>query len=131
MPRPLRRDPTRTTSIQLRFAREIRSELSKLRKSINNLIVEEDAFGLKPVQRLNLNTRFAFETDAGKVQAFNAWLQEQVDAGILTIDASGYVSSAYKSAAIRSYIAANAKLSGRSGFFSGTQADFLLSLIHI
>ncbi|MCK9570494.1 phage minor head protein [Candidatus Pacearchaeota archaeon] len=48
LPNVLRRDPTRTVGLRRRFQAEILRRLNNLKKSIWNLVVEEDAFGLKP-----------------------------------------------------------------------------------
>ena len=48
LPNVLRRDPTRTVGLRRRFQAEIVRRLNNLKKSIWNLVVEEDAFGLKP-----------------------------------------------------------------------------------
>jgi SPP1 gp7 family putative phage head morphogenesis protein len=58
---------------------------------IYKAITERDCFGMQEssslgvFQELPATRAFAFATSAEKIQAFMAWLQEQVDRGILTV----------------------------------------------
>lgn len=130
--RPLRRDPTRTTPLQRKFLRDIVARFNWLAKEARKLIVDEDAFGLNP-ERFQTNTRYAFETDAGKVAKFQQWLTDQINLGVLELDPTSaaqpwttqYIRSAYKSAAVNSFIAARPGLKAGSDFFNGSQAEFL------
>jgi len=83
-----RADPTRTTVLRNAFARNLRKRFNKLTQTIRQAIVVEDCFGLQPFT-FELTTpgrsAFAFPRSADKVSAFMAWLQQQVDAGILEV----------------------------------------------
>ena len=46
-PDPLRMDPTRTTDLRQRFAKEFQRRFTALKRAVRELIVKEDAFGLK------------------------------------------------------------------------------------
>ena len=77
---------------------------------------------------------FDFPTDPAKLRAFNKWLQDQVNKGILTVDQAGkpwlstYVMSAYKKGMLRAYTDSHAKELGKpAGFYEGTQQQFLES----
>lgn len=81
-------DPTRTTVLRNAFARETRRRFRRLTRVIYQAIVEEDCFGLQggfyqltpPIRQA-----FAFPRNADKVSAFMAWLQQQIDLGILEV----------------------------------------------
>jgi SPP1 gp7 family putative phage head morphogenesis protein len=121
-------DPTGTTSIQNKFLKDIYGSMLKIVKAIDKLIVQEDAFGLKKKKPFVLNTRYAFETDAKKLTAFQEWLQQQMADDLISISLEGskttaYVRSAYKKAALDAYIKANPLKGG--DFFKGGKAEFL------
>lgn len=140
-----RSDPTRTGLIRRRFLAELRKRFRNLRGEIWRLVYEEDAFGLKPHNRQNdlftgnvtTNTRWSFETDAGKVQKFQGWLQEQVNSGILSAPGgktpdtpwtSRYIESSYMKGVKRAFTdshnaAADAGLS--FDVFEGGHEQFL------
>lgn len=133
---PLKRDPTRTTPLQRKYLKAIVKMFNGVAKAARELIVRENAFDLAPRQDLASippglqivgNTRFAFDTDPQKVAAFQQWLQDQIDQGLLSVDVEGFVSSAYKKAAIQAYVAARPILDAASDFFEGTQAEFLFA----
>ena len=131
--RPSRRDPTNTTAIQRQLLRAIVRRVNRLDRSVRNLIVNEDAFGLQNTSPLATNTRFAFETDAGKVQAFRDWLVEQINLGVLEVDPSNaaapwlsqFVTNTYRRAATDAYIRSLPGIPQSSEFFAGGQAEFL------
>lgn len=72
-------DPTRTTALRKRFMGEASRRFRRLKGRINQVVVEEDGFGLK-VQR-----RFAFERSDEKVEAFMEWLRGAQRDEILTV----------------------------------------------
>lgn len=87
-------DPTRTTTIRNRYAREMRIRFNELRGLILDAIVNKDVFGYKERQfnRLQINAdapvnphQFAFSRDADKIAAFMEWLDAQVDRTILEV----------------------------------------------
>ena len=55
-PNPLLKDPTRTTTLRREFMAEVRKRFKLLRGKILRLIVDEDAFGLKPKNRNPIQT---------------------------------------------------------------------------
>ncbi len=79
-------DPTRTTYLRNAFERNLGKRFRVLRGRIRKLIVDEDCFGLKTGgdYRVTIMTRFNFTRDADKIEAFMAWLNEQVEKGILS-----------------------------------------------
>ena len=133
MPTPLQLDPTRTTGLRRRMIAEMERRFNRLKREIVQLVVTEDAFGLKkPAQQFTTNTRWVFRTDADKVKGFREWFQERVNAGILSVDTAGnpwtaeYVHSAYRQGVIRAFMDARPDLATAStDFFNGSQAQFL------
>ena len=137
--RPLRVDPSRTAMIRRRFLVDMGRRFNDLRKAIDRLVGDEDAFGVaqrptKPQHPLQLNTRFQFKTDADKVKGFQDWLEEQVKAGVLqTVGGvkgkpwtATHVESAYKQGLIRAYVDSQAARMGRKNTaFATTQEQFL------
>ncbi len=142
---PLRLDPTRTTMLRRAFENDIRRRLQKVRQLIRDLIVAEDAFGLKPRKpfsplgnRLVVNIRWAFITNPEKLRAFQQWFKEQVDSGLLDIEPGAadpvepwtakHTGSAYKRGVRDAFIKSKGKaLDVESDFFEGTQSQFLQS----
>lgn len=132
----LRVDPSRTTLLRRQFMADVRRRFVELRKKLWNLIVVEDAFGLRARSRLEVNItaneRWRFLTDDRKLESFNAWFQEQVDQGVLEVDrsppwSSRYVQSAYRKGVMRTYADVNKvpALAAESGFVDGTMGQFL------
>lgn len=110
---PLQVDPSRTLMLRNAFAVDMRKRFNAVKKETTQLIVVDDAFGLKPgVKHLSLNIErqaWRFQTDPQKVTSFRRWLQQVVDAGILKTDPTGkpwvstYVESSYKKGILRGY----------------------------
>lgn len=109
---PARMDPTRLFSLRRRFVGEMIRRFDALASAIRVLIIGENVFGLTDESAFNplsLNTRWAFDTNPQKVKKFQAWLKEQVDAGILVSSnpdkpwTGEFVESAYKTAVNRTY----------------------------
>lgn len=48
---PLKIDPTRTTTLRRRYVAEMSRRFRRLKKKINDLLIEEDAFGLRPATK--------------------------------------------------------------------------------
>jgi len=129
------KDPTRTTGLRRKFMADINRRVRKLKKDIVNLIMTEDAFGIVPQKKLKLNAeaqRWVFQTDAGKVKSFQAWLQAEVDSGVLTQIGTGYpwtnpyIESSYKKGMVRAYTDVHhAELAKSTDFFDGTKEQFL------
>lgn len=137
---PLRLDPSRTSGLRRRFMADMAKRFRELRAALWELIATDDAFGLDPVERPKLFTRnaakrrFEFKTSVGKLTEFKAWVQEQVDAGILVVDkkyedepwTAPYIDSAYRQGVVRGYTDANRlALSGDAKFYEGSKKQFL------
>lgn len=147
--RILRADPTRTTLIRRRFQAEMRRRFNLLKRHVWEFLVTKDALGLKsnpsgpasvgrlrqvfgtiigPTvnQTMDLTTlaapqerEFQFTTDAGKVKAFKAWLDEQIKADIFSVseeDEPGkpwtakYIESAYKKGKVNAFASSRSQL---------------------
>lgn len=102
-------DPTRTTMIRQKFIAEIQRRFRKLRNAVWEFMVELDALGMqakKPFVIMVQKREFQFLTDDRKLQAFNTWFKEQLDAGVFSLPDEGagwrgpwtgkYVESAYR-----------------------------------
>jgi SPP1 gp7 family putative phage head morphogenesis protein len=134
MPTALQVDPTRTTMLRRKFSADVRRRFVRLLNAIYELVVEEDAFGLKERQPLKFNQRFAFLTSPKKVEAFRIWLQSQIDIGLLSTDNTGkpwtaqYVDSAYRAGVVRAYSETNKEtLAPTKDFYVGGREQFLRS----
>jgi SPP1 gp7 family putative phage head morphogenesis protein len=116
----------------------MKKRFKKAKKDINNLIVKEDAFGMRdevtPI--ISLNQRFAFQTDENKILAFQAWLTQQVDNGILFVEdttepwMNEFVESAYKRGVTRGFVQVRGAAPPEDAsqlFFAGQKAEFLTS----
>lgn len=134
---PLKRDPTRTTALRLRFIRAMNRKFAALSKLIKELVVDLDAFGLKlkpaaPYIVMIEKQAFRFRTNPTKVKAFRKWLKQQVDAGILMTDefnrpwVAPYVESAFRKGMTHSYIQIHkSELAKSVDFYEGSQEQFL------
>jgi len=93
-----RQDPTRTTVLRNRYAREMKKRFRWLRGIIRDAVVEKDVFGIaggnEGIQDNQLQIyadsglrrqAFDFPRQSDKVSAFIEWLQRQVDRGILEV----------------------------------------------
>ena len=136
MKNPLRADPTRTTGLRRQFEREMKRRFGALKKDIQKLIVEEDAFNLNPKKPLVIMQakEWAFQTSEQKIKSFNKWFQHRVDEKVLTVDHAGkpwtakYVDSAYKKGSIRAYTDTHKKsLMKSQDFYEGSKDQFLKS----
>lgn len=74
---PNRIDPTRTGVLRRKFLAEIKRRFARLRGRIVNLVLVEDAFGLKPRNPFTVNTRWQFQTSPDKLKQFQQWLRGQ------------------------------------------------------
>ena len=127
-------DPTRTTVLRRRFSAQMNKRFRRLRGLIRDAIVAKDVLALKHPKPLQLIERRAFEftTKPEKVVQFKKWLQQQVDAEILTVNYKGepwtneYISSSYKKATIQSYVNVHkADLAQGEEFYKGSESRFL------
>jgi SPP1 gp7 family putative phage head morphogenesis protein len=83
-------DPTHTTSLRNIFARDMNKRFLELTLTIRQGVDKRDCFGLRrEIQALQMIPpqfrQFAFLRDPEKVEVFMAWLQEQVNKGLLQI----------------------------------------------
>ena len=145
MTNPKRIDPSRTGLVRRQFMADVKRRFAKVSQAIQKFVVEEDAFGLKPSEMLSFNQakrglsiinsgRYQFKTSPQKVAAYRLWLQQQIDAEILTVVGgrpgkpwlAKYVESAFKKGMLRAYMDVHAEeLGGKSKFFRGTKEQFL------
>ena len=147
MANQLKFDPTRTTLLRRKFIADMNRRFGLISKAIYKLIVTDDVFGLveskdiKELRKSGLNIleepttnagQFAFMANPQKLQAYQSWLQTQVNAGILTVDGSGnswtstYVESAYKKGVNRAYQDTHKlKLAGKPEYYQASQGQFL------
>ncbi len=88
----LKGDPTRTLTTRKRFIADMNKRFNRLRREIFEAIVLNDVFGLndEPIQFLQSRPRqFAFPRDVDKLRAFEGWLQQQINIGILEVTTIG------------------------------------------
>ena len=86
-------DPTHTTALRNMFANEMKHRFVELCKVVVETVYAKDCFGLKqgtPIRTYQMSApmetgAFAYPLSADKIKAFEEWLQQQIDNGILTI----------------------------------------------
>jgi len=134
---PLRRDPTKTTMIRNSFIADVYRRFNSIKTVIWEFVVTDDAFGLntaKPIQLQQVPKQaYRFLTDANKVKAYRKWLQQQIDAKILSVDSvtgkpwmAMYVESAYKKGLLHAYTDIHKEaLAQTPDFYLGGKAQFL------
>ena len=132
----LRRDPSRTTMLRRRFIADINRRFKRVSKAVWEFVVVDDAFGLEDKSTfvvMRERQAFRFSTDAQKIGAYHKWLQQQIDADILTVDSvtakpwtSTYIESAYKKGMARAYTDVHSiELAESVDFYKGSKAQFL------
>lgn len=107
----LRRDPTKTGMIRQAFMADLNRRIRKFKSTLRDFLIEKDALGFKDRKSFITNVeprQFEFATDAGKLKAFNDWVDQQIKENILSITTEGHISSAYKRGLLNSYISAKA-----------------------
>jgi len=117
---------------------DMKRRFTAVSKAIQELIVGDDALGLdisKPLTFMQQVPKQAwrFKSDANKVKAYRKWLQQQIDAKILSIDAlSGkpwsavYAESAYRKGMMRAYTQVHKEALAKDiAFYEGGKAQFL------
>jgi len=139
---PLRSDPTRTITLRKQFIAEMNKRFRTLRGEIWELIVILDVFGLTDIvdpllsNKLTVNQTFQewrFETDPRKLDLFNQWFKERVDAGLLNVGplnaepwTAEFVESAYRKGVVRAFTDTKSEFDTETfEFFEGTKAEFL------
>jgi len=113
----------------------------KISIAIKELIVDMDALGLSTSGPFTLQANverqaWRFMTDAKKVDAYKKWLQQQINANVLTVQGgiSGkpwtatYIEPAYQKGHIRAYTDLRAAdLAKSPDFYAGSRAEFIRS----
>ncbi len=138
MPNPLKFDPSHTTMLRKKYMADMKRRFAKISRAIQELIVEDDALGLitsKPLtfQQQVSKQAWRFKSDANKLKEYRRWLQQQIDAKILTVHAvSGqpwtatYAESAYRKGMMKAYTQVHKQaLAGDVAFYEGGKAQFL------
>jgi len=79
-------DPTRTTRLRNQFVAESNRRFEALATLVKKTVDDEDCFGLR-LQRYATpgQNAFAFGSDMRKLAEFMAWLQKQIDEGIIDV----------------------------------------------
>ena len=132
-PNPLRRDPTRTTTLRAKCVADMRRRFRAARSAVFDKVAVEDAFATGPATNAR---EFEFLSNPDKLTEFMRWLKEQVDAEILVVDAgfedtpwlAEYVTPAYRAGVARGYTEVN-KAAAADNFdtYQGGRAAFLAS----
>ena len=140
----LRTDPTRTSLIRRRFQAEMMRRVKKLIAALREFLIEKDALGLKQ-KKLGFailaeeagHREFEFRTDAEKLEAFNNWLKQQVEANLLSPSPgtpagrpwlSEFIESAFKKGQLNAFLSSKqASLLEQEGVGSQTMESFLRS----
>lgn len=134
-----RMDPTRTTMLRRAFMAETKSRFASFRKAVVQLVLTDDAFGLGTRSPFSVNQRlvtnagqYAFLTSDKKLDAFNEWMDAQLNAKVLSIGkgqtvwTAKYVESAYRQGIVRAYTDVNGKkMKQKVGFYMDSRAQFL------
>lgn len=84
-------DPTHTLTLRNSFVKAVRRRFKLLKKKIKEAIINDDCFGLQykeDVLGVNIVQKKAFDfpRDSEKIAAFMAWLQQQVEDGLLDVE---------------------------------------------
>lgn len=147
-------DPTRTFLLRRKAVADMRKKFQKIISAVYQLIVTDDAFGLKKSEMKNslgllgqqskiiqkraeqiINANhFQFLTNDRKVSEFKKWLKIQVDSNILQVSGglvdrpwtAEYIDSAYKKGMMGAYTAVHHEdLSKSPDWYLGTKEGFL------
>ncbi len=150
MANQLKIDPTRTTMLRKKFVADMTRRFRQLSRDIQELVVDDDAFGLAPgdsflflKSQLDVSTlvnqqvakqAWRFRTNSQKVKEYRNWLKQRVKLGILKPVGglpgqpwtATYIESAYKKGAIRAYTDLRVdELAAHPSLFEGGQAEFM------
>lgn len=131
MKNPFRVDPTRSIVLRKRAEVDLSKRFRKLTREIENLLVVEDAFGLKVPRRTTVfNTRWVGLSQAQKLANFLQWYGTQIQ-NITPTEAQSsffnkYIKEGYEKGYTRSYDDVNkTAIKQESEFFRGSRAQFL------
>lgn len=103
-------DPTRTTLLRNKFSADMKKRFLELALVIKRSVYDNDCFGLKKntlqIHQMNpvVKEAFKFNRSADKVQAFEKWLQEQIDKGIIELKEFQQVGASIEAAWTNRYI---------------------------
>jgi len=149
-PNPLRRDPTRTLMLRKTFSAAFSKRFRQLKGRILELIVKEDALGLKQANRVEaavpklgspfpggptttLNIRWRFRTQAQKIAEFERWLADElhvITGPGMSADAywADFIERGYRQGAGRAFEDTRRWKwgAGEGEFYAGTKKQFLL-----
>lgn len=152
-------DPSRTKTERQRFMREVKKRFGELAKAVRKFLVDEDAFGLEERRPFKLGEaeytirpaptleqmamdhfanrrQYQFLTNPQKVKQFQAWLQQQISAGVLQVVGgqqgkpwtASYVESAWRKGMMRAYTDVHkAELAPSPDWYRGSKEAFLRS----
>ena len=122
---------------------EFNKRFRELKKHIRHAIVTEDVFGLsEPEDRKRLREKglqvlqyrqYQFMTNPQKMRAFQSWLQQRIDEGLLSVDpvsgdpwTSKYIHSSYRQGAMRAYTDSNkAFMLQKPEWYAGSRETFI------
>lgn len=78
-------DPTKTLTLRNAFVAEMTRRFNKLKRLINQKILDEDVFNftLRVYESVELRNNFIFKTTAQKIDDFRTWLEEQENSLLL------------------------------------------------
>jgi SPP1 gp7 family putative phage head morphogenesis protein len=103
-------DPTHTTALRNAFAKNMSKRFTELAMVVKKSVYDNDCFGLKEkritVLQMTLvpSRGFDFPRSSEKIDAFMAWLQKQVDNGIIQVGTARQIGRAVESAWMNLYI---------------------------
>lgn len=136
MSNPLKKDPTRTTTLRRRFMADMKRRMRLLKTAVKDLVVDKDVFGLKKTDPLKFNVaerEWRFNSNPDKLDNFNKWFKQQTDQKLLSVTGpantpwtSEYVESSYRKGALRAYTDNHKEeLAISPDFYLGSREQFL------
>ena len=142
---PLRRDPTRLYTLRRVFLTEMHRRFRLLTKRMIDLVVREDAFGLKESKptspkQLLANERFKFKTSPDKLREFREWLGPITEATVLGGNErdsdktwwNKYIQEGYRKGTARAFDDSRKHKDANKpvDFYDGTRQEFLRSIFN-
>lgn len=131
-----RTDPTQTGVIRRGYARELGRRLTALAREVRHLLMVEQALGPPRSGRLQLNQRWAFDSDPQKIDQFNRWVRARLRKELVELDdpnaehwAQKFIRHSYEKGLTRAYTDVQ-KIAKRRGttLLDQTQSNFLRRL---
>jgi len=131
-------DPSRTKTERQRFMREVQRRFRWLVGQVVQWLVTDDELGLEEQKpfRLQNKRQYAFLSDPAKLKQFQAWLKQQMDAGVLSVSGgfpgkpwtADYIESAWRKGMLRAYTdVRKEKLTETPEWYRGTKEQWLRS----